>query len=449
MDSAEKLKNVEFMNIEDAGTNADHNSPDDQGVISAHTVGQDSWQQMGFLLVTGFNCGYLLSYSSLIMAPTGWTWSIILLFVIGFYCAYGNWLLAEFHFIGGKRFIRYRDLMGFVFGKYFYYLTYISQFTSLCLANMGFILLGGRALKEMHFVFSDSPWRLQYFIIFAGLAYFLFAFLIPTMSAMRTWLVVSAIVTFSYIILLMVMAVEDGLSNKSRSYDVGGSQVSKVFNAFAAISVVNGANSGGFLPELQSTLRQPAIKNMRKALLAQFTLGLFFYYGVTVIGYWAYGSSVSWYLPQQISGPKWVKILINALVFLQSVVSQMMFISPVHEALDTKFLDVKEKLHSCKNVKKLFLLRALFYTLSTFIVAALPFMGDFVTLVGSFSLTILTCVFPSMIFLKVKGKVARIEKKIWHCFNVIVFSLLSIATTISAVRLIIKDVSQYNFFADT
>ncbi|KAJ8748045.1 hypothetical protein K2173_001004 [Erythroxylum novogranatense] len=311
MDSAEKLKNVEFMNIEDAGANADHNRPDDQGVISAHTVGQDSWQQMGFLLVTGFNCGYLLSYSSLIMAPTGWTWSIILLFVIGFYCAYGNWLLAEFHFIGGKRFIRYRDLMGFVFGKYFYYLTYISQFTSLCLANMGFILLGGRALKA------------SIFHHLRGTSLFLICISDPNNVCHEELVGGICYCDFSYIILLMVMAVEDGLSNKSRSYDVGGSQVSKVFNAFAAISVVNGANSGGFLPELQSTLRQPAIKNMRKALLAQFTLGLFFYYGVTVIGYWAYGSSVSWYLPQQISGPKWVKILINALVFLQSVVSQM------------------------------------------------------------------------------------------------------------------------------
>ncbi|KAJ8771249.1 hypothetical protein K2173_026426 [Erythroxylum novogranatense] len=437
------------MNIE-GGTEADPKGPDAQGVsTSAHSVGHDSWQQVGFMLVTGFNCGYILSYSSLVMVPLGWKWGTIILLIFGLYSAYANWLLAAFHFIEGERFIRYRDIMGFVFGKYFYYMTYISQFSSFFLMNMGFILLGGRALKEMHLVLSDSPWRLQYYIIFTGLAFFLFAFFIPTMSAMRAWLMVSAVITSVYVILLIIMVVNDGRSDKSGSYEVGGSQVGKLFNAFAAISALIAANSGGLLPEIQSTLRQPAVKNMRKALLMQFTVGIFFYYGVTVVGYWAYGSAVSWYLPQQISGPSWVKILINVLVFLQSIVSQMMFVALIHEALDTKFLDAEEKLHSSKNVKGLFLLRALFYAVNTFVTAAFPFMGDFVTLIGSFSLVTLTFVFPSMIFLKVKGKTTRIEKKVWHWFNVVAFSLLTIATTISAVRLIVKDVTQYSVFADT
>lgn len=62
--------------------------------------------------------------------------------------------------------------------------------------------------------------------------------------------------------------------------------------------------------------------NMRKALYSQYTVGLLFYYGVTIIGYWAYGSSVSVYLPEQIGGAKWIKVFVNAAVFLQSLVSQ-------------------------------------------------------------------------------------------------------------------------------
>lgn len=73
---------------------------------------------------------------------------------------------------------------------------------------------------------------------------------------------------------------------------------------------------------MQSTLRAPAVTNMRKALYLQFTVGLVFYYGVSIVGYWAYGSTVSEYLPQELSGPKSVKVLINAAVFLQSIVSQ-------------------------------------------------------------------------------------------------------------------------------
>lgn len=52
-------------------------------------------------------------------------------------------------------------------------------------------------------------------------------------------------------------------------------------------------------------------------------------------------------------------------------------------------------------------------------------------------------------FSQVKGKKARLEKNMWHWFNIVIFSLLAIVTTISAVRLIVNNVKEYNFFADT
>lgn len=58
--------------------------------------------------------------------------------------------------------------------------------------------------------FSDSPLRLQYFIIVTGAAYFMFAFVIPTLSAMRSWLGVSTILTFTYIAILLLVLVHDG-----------------------------------------------------------------------------------------------------------------------------------------------------------------------------------------------------------------------------------------------
>lgn len=134
--------------------------------------------------MTGFNCGYILSFSNLMLVPLGWTWGIICLSLVGLYTAYANWLLAAFHFINGHRFIRYRDIMGYLFGLSFlltilapsrksfllliysfdhiistlssfslcvgrkmYYITWVFQFFTLLLGNMGFILLGGRALK--------------------------------------------------------------------------------------------------------------------------------------------------------------------------------------------------------------------------------------------------------------------------------------------------------------
>ena len=65
------------------------------------------------------------------LVPLGWTWGIICLVVVGLYTAYANWLLAAFHFINGQRFIRYRDLMGFLFGEFYHKLAKI--YKDICL----------------------------------------------------------------------------------------------------------------------------------------------------------------------------------------------------------------------------------------------------------------------------------------------------------------------------
>ncbi|XP_010248707.1 PREDICTED: proline transporter 2-like [Nelumbo nucifera] len=417
-------------------------------LTSAHTIDHDSWQQVGFLLITSFNCGYILSFSNLILVPLGWVWGVICLLVVGFFTAYANWLLAGLHIIQGQRFIRYRDLMGFVFGRKLYYITWVLQFLTLLLGNMGFILLGGRALKEINSEFKVCPSSLQLFIAISGVAFFMFSFVVPTMSAMRRWLAGSTILTSIYIVMLLAILIKDGKSRTKVDYNIGGSQLDKVFKSFGAISAIIVSNTSGLLPEIQSTLRQPAIKNMRRALYLQYTVGLVFYYGVTLVGYWAYGSSVSEYIPKELSGPSWAKVMINITVFLQTIISQHMFIAPIHEALDTNFLKPDERMDSRENLKRRLVLRAAIFTLNTFVTAAFPFMGDFVNLLGSFSLFPLTFVFPSMVFMQVKGKTARKKEKMWHWANIVVFSILTVATTISAIRLIVNNARVYHFFAN-
>lgn len=125
-----------------------------------------------------------------------------------------------------------------------------------------------------------------------------------------------------------------------------------------------------------------------------------------------------------------------------------MFIQPVHEALDTKFLKLDGGIYSSENLKRRFFLRALVFTGNTVVTAAMPFMGDFINLLGSFILTTLTFVFPSMIFIKVKGKTAMGVQKAWHWTIISVSSLLTVATTISAARLIFTSIRDYHLFAD-
>ncbi|GJR71064.1 amino acid transporter, transmembrane [Tanacetum coccineum] len=416
------------MEIEQKGGLVTENGP-----VSAHTIDRDSWKQVGLLLVTGYSCGYILTFSNLMLVPLGWTWGIISLIAVAAFSAYSSWLLAGFHFVNGQRFIRYRDLMGSLFGREMFYFTWISQTLILLLTNMGFILLGGKALKEINAEFGGSPLRLQYFIIITGAAYFIFSILVPTISSMGKWLIISTVLTFTYIVILLALVIKDGLkSNRVIDYEVRGTNASKMFNAFCAISAMVTCNATGIIPEIQSTLRMPAVKNMRKALHLQFTVGLAFYYGVSIAGYWSYGSAVSEYLPEELTGPRWAKA----------------FIAPVHEALDTRFLNLNKRMHSRENIKCLISLRALLFTLNTLVAAALPFMGDFVNLIGSFLLIPLTFLFPSMIYIKVKRETAKI-KQVWHWAIIILFTLLTVVTTVAAVRLIINNVAKYYLFADT
>ncbi|CAO2824741.1 unnamed protein product [Amaranthus hypochondriacus] len=441
-----EINQQEIFNIESGSSNHDQilkNVP-----ASAHAIGNDSWVQVGLLLVTSFNCGWILTFSNLMMVPMSWAWGISSLIFVGFFSFYSSWLLGDFHFIQGQRFIRYRDLMNFVFGKKMYFVTMIFQFLTFILVNMGFILLGGKALKEINLLFSDTAMRLQYYIIITGAAYFVFSIVVPNMSAMRMWIGLSTILTFGYIAVVLVTTINDGKSKKHKDYAIKGSTEDKVFNALGALSAMMVSNNSGMIPEIQSTLRKPVVKNLRRALCAQYTFGLMVYYGVSITGYWAYGSEVPDYLPKAISGPKWARVLINSAVFLQNIISQHMFLQPVHEALDSKFLKVEEGTYSRENLKRRFLLRAILFTGNTLVTAAIPFMGDFMNFLGSFTLVTLTFIFPSLIFIKVKGKTAKIGQKTWHWTIIVVFSLLAVATTISAVRLIIKDVSTYRLFAD-
>ncbi|XP_062229158.1 proline transporter 1-like isoform X1 [Phragmites australis] len=415
---------------------------------TAHAVDTDSWQQVGLLLVIGFNCAYVLSFSNLMMVPLGWGWGVACLLIVGGAAWYANWLLAGLHVIDGQRFIRYRDLMGFVFGRKMYYITWFLQFTTLLLCNMGFILLGARALKAINVEFTHSHARLQWFIAATGTIYFAFAYFVPTISAMRNWLATSAALTVAYDVALLAILVKDGKSDKPKDYTLHGTQAEKVFSALGAIAAILVCNTSGLLPEIQSTLRAPAVRGMRRALLLQYTAGGAVYYGVSVAGYWAYGSAVSEYLPDELGGPKWAGVLINAAAFLQSVVSQHLFTVPIHEAMDTQLQRLDEGMFSRYNLSRRLFSRGVIFGFNVFVTALFPFMGDFVNLFGSFALVPLTFMFPSMVVLKIKGKSGGRWHRVWHWGIIVASTVLGVATTAAAARLIFNNARVYHFFAD-
>eukprot|EP00253_Pinus_taeda_P011132 PITA_11132 len=138
---------VSHFSIEN-GLTVNKNGQDDD-TKTAHKINHDPWYQLALLLVVSFNGGYILGFSNFIMTPLGWIWGTVLMAVLAVISLYANCLLAKLHIIDGRRFIRYRDLMGFTLGRKMYYITCSLQFLNFILGNVGFLLLSGRALKVL------------------------------------------------------------------------------------------------------------------------------------------------------------------------------------------------------------------------------------------------------------------------------------------------------------
>lgn len=78
------------------------------------------------------------------------------------------------------------------------------------ISSLSSLMLWQICNQEINSEFSSSPKTLQMFVIMTGISYFIFANLVPTMSAMRNWLATSAILMIIYDVTLFGILVKDG-----------------------------------------------------------------------------------------------------------------------------------------------------------------------------------------------------------------------------------------------
>ncbi|KAF5736606.1 proline transporter 1-like [Tripterygium wilfordii] len=415
---------------------------------TAHQISSDSWFQVGFVLTTGINSAYVLGYSGTIMVPLGWIFGVVGLILATAISLYANTLVAKLHEYGGKRHIRYRDLAGALYGKKAYSLTWALQYVNLFMINTGFIILAGSALKAVYVLFRDDEvMKLPYFIAIAGFGCALFAIGVPHLSALRVWLGFSTFFSLVYIVIAFVLSLKDGIEAPPRDYSIHGTNSSRIFTTIGACANLVFAFNTGMLPEIQATIRQPVVKNMMKALYFQFTVGVLPMYAVTFVGYWAYGSSTSAYLLNNVNGPVWVKTLANISAFLQTVIALHIFASPMYEYLDTKF-GIKGSALSPRNLSFRIAVRGGYLAVNTLVSALLPFLGDFMSLTGAISTFPLTFILANHMYLIAKNKKLNSLQKLWHWLNILFFGCVAVAAAAAALRLIAVDSKTYHVFAD-
>ncbi|KAK8662544.1 hypothetical protein V6N13_092116 [Hibiscus sabdariffa] len=179
---------------------------------TAHQISTDSWFQAGFVLTTGINSVFVLGYSGTIMVPLGWVGGVVGLLLATAISLQANMLVAKLHEFEGKRHIRYRDLAAQIYGREAYYTTWALQYVNLFMINIGYLILGGSALKACYVLFNEEhSLKLPHFIAIEGLVCILFAVSTPHLSSLRVWLGCSTVLSLIYIIVACVLATNDGI----------------------------------------------------------------------------------------------------------------------------------------------------------------------------------------------------------------------------------------------
>lgn len=119
----------------------------------------------------------------------------------------------------------------------------------------------------------------------------------------------------------------------------------------------------------------------------------------------------------------------------------------MYEYLDTKF-GIKGSALNVKNLSFRITVRGGYLAFNTFVAALLPFLGDFMSLTGAISTFPLTFILANHMYLVAKKNKLMSIQKLWHWANIIFFSIVSIAATVAALRLIAVDSKTYHVFAD-
>nr|BAB93109.1 betaine/proline transporter [Avicennia marina] len=415
---------------------------------TAHQISNDSWFQAGFVLTTGINSAYVLGYPGAVMVPLGWIGGVIGLILATVVSLHANALVAKLHDFGGKRRIRYRDLAGSIYGGKAYSITWGMQYVNLVMINVGYIILAGNSLKAVYLLFRDDHvMKLPHFIAIAGLACGLFAISVPHLSALRNWLAFSTLFSMIYIVGGIALAIKDGFKAPPRDYSIPGTKTSRIFTTIGASANLVFSFNTGMLPEIQATVRPPVVENMMKGLYFQFTVGVVPMYAIIFAGYWAYGSTTSSYLLNNVHGPIWLKTTTNISAFLQSVIALHIFASPMYEFLDTKY-GIKGSALAVRNLSFRILVRGGYVAMTSLVSALLPFLGDFMSLTGALSTFPLTFILANHMYLVANRNKMSLLQKNWHWLNVVLFSCMAVAAAVAALRLIAVDSRTYHVFAD-
>ncbi|XP_039122265.1 LOW QUALITY PROTEIN: GABA transporter 1-like [Dioscorea cayenensis subsp. rotundata] len=419
-----------------------------------------TWMHAGYHLTTSIVAPSILSLPYAFV-KLGWACSVIFLFIgalVSFYNYNLVCLVLEHESKNGRRQLRFRDMGSDILGPAWgrYYIGPIQLIVCLA-AVIGAILLGGTSMKAIYLVSNpEGTMKLYEFVIIFGCFVLLLA-QIPSFHSLRYITFFSLVLCFAYAACATGGSIHAGNSslNPPKDYSVPGNTRNIVFGVFNGIAIIGSTYGIGIIPEIQATVAPPVTGKMFKGLCVCYAVVMTTFFSVAISGYWAFGNlSQQIILSNFITGlgqflvPKWFIRMTNIFTLLQLTAVAAVYMQPFNELLENLLGDPNKGEYSVRNVIPRLFSRSFVVAASTTLAAMLPFFGDLSAVIGAIGFMPLDFVIP-VVFYNISFKPSKKSFIFWlNIVIAVVFSVLSVIGTVSAIRQVILDAKNYKLFAD-
>ncbi|KAJ6681257.1 hypothetical protein OIU74_019687 [Salix koriyanagi] len=377
--------------------------------------GKGTWKHAAFHVATTIATPAAYAPLPFALASLGWRLGVSSLVGATLATWYSSLLIASLWRWNGKKQITYRHLAESIFGFWGYWsIAFFQQVASLG-NNIAIQIAAGSSLKAVYKHYhKEGALTLQHFIIFFG-AFELFLSQLPDIHSLR-W--VNALCTFSTIgfagtAIGVTLYNGENMDRKSVSYSVQGSSSFKRFKAFNALGVIAFSFGDAMLPEIQSTVKEPAKKNMYKGVSAAYTVIILTYWQLAFCGYWAFGSEVQPYILASLTFPEWTIVMANIFAVIQISGCYQIYCRPTYAYFEKKH-------------------------------AAEQYCQPFPSQKSPYSTTIAYLKsgrMPKNMELRISVQILNLAIATW-------FSVVAVLGCIGAVRFIVEDIKTYKFFHD-
>nr|XP_009394019.2 PREDICTED: GABA transporter 1-like [Musa acuminata subsp. malaccensis] len=419
-----------------------------------------SWLHCAYHLTTSIVSPALLSLP-LAFASLGWASAVACLVMgaaVTFYSYNLLSLVLEHHDQLGRRQLRFRDMAHDILGPKWgrYYVAPI-QFTICFSTVFGVGLLGGQSLKSIYLIARpEGTMKFYEFVAIFGVFMMVLA-QIPSFHSLRHVNLISLVLCLAYSACATAGSIHAGHSAGAppRDYSLSSDSQDRIFGIFSGIAIIATTYGNGIIPEIQATAARPVTGKMFKGLCLSYVIVIMTFFSVAISGYWAFGnqaegSILANFILKNSSTlvPKWFLVMTNLFVLLQLAAVGVVYLQPSNEILEGLFADPTKDQYSARNIVPRLIFRSLSIAIATLIAAMLPFFGAFNAAIGAFGFLPLDFAVPSVMY-NITFKPSKRGLLFWLNTTIaIVFSILSVLGSISAVRQIVLDAKTYKLFAN-